>query len=196
MHNLFFYQEIDKEALDAIESFLNQVSLLCDKHKDKALNEWLDSKDVCSILDIQPRTLQAYRNNGKIGFSQIDHKIFYRPCDVVKILNSNNFKHKNKKIIAEVTKSNNRVANLHLLIENIKSKIEETFSNYKPLFNGERYLTDSQLSKRLNISRRTLQTYRDKGILSYILLEGKILYKESDVENLLEKNYLKAWKED
>lgn len=98
--------------------------------------------------------------------------------------------------MSELTKSNNKVANLNLLIENVKSKIEKTFSNYKPLFNGERYITNFQLSKKLNISRRTLQTYRDKGLLSYILLDGKILYKESDIENLLEKNYLKAWKED
>lgn len=98
--------------------------------------------------------------------------------------------------MSELTKTNNKVANLHSLLENVKSKIEKTFSNYKPLFNGERYLTDCQLSKKLNISRRTLQTYRDKGLLSYIPLEGKILYKESDIENLLEKNYLKAWKED
>lgn len=98
--------------------------------------------------------------------------------------------------MSELKKSNNKVANLNLLIENVRSKLEKTFNNYKPLFNGERYLTDCQLSKKLNISRRTLQTYRDKGLLSYIPLEGKILYKESDIENLLEKNYLKAWKED
>lgn len=98
--------------------------------------------------------------------------------------------------MSELIKLNNKVANLHLLLENVKSKIEKTFGNYTPLFNGERYLTDHQLSEKLNISRRTLQTYRDKGILPYILLSGKVLYKESDVENLLEKNYLKAWKED
>lgn len=95
----------------------------------------------------------------------------------------------------ELKTSNKKITDLHVLIENLKSKIEKTFSNYRPLFNGERYLTDHQLSEKLNISRRTLQTYRDKGLLPYILLSGKVLYKESDVENLLEKNYLKAWKE-
>ena len=95
----------------------------------------------------------------------------------------------------ELKTSNEKITDLHVLIENVKSKIEKTFSSYRPLFNGERYLTDHQLSKKLNISRRTLQTYRDKGLLPYILLSGKVLYKESDVESLLEKNYLKAWKE-
>lgn len=85
---------------------------------------------------------------------------------------------------------------LYLLLENVKSKIEKTFGDYTPLFNGERYLTDHQLSEKLNISNRTLQTYRNKGLLPYILLSGKFLYKKSDVEKLLEKNYLKAWKED
>ncbi|WP_369799106.1 helix-turn-helix domain-containing protein [Dysgonomonas sp. BGC7] len=90
MTDLLFSQKVDEETLDQLESFLNQISSLCDKHNDKSLNEWLDAQDVCEILNIQPRTLQTYRNNGKIGFSQIDRKIFYKPCDVQKILNSNN----------------------------------------------------------------------------------------------------------
>lgn len=94
----------------------------------------------------------------------------------------------------ELKTFNKKIADLHVLIENVKSKIEKTFGHYKPLFNGERYLTDYQLSKKMNISRRTLQTYRDKGLLPYILLGGKVLYKESDIEKLLEENYLRAWK--
>lgn len=97
MEKLFFYQEVDKETLDCFESFLIQISLLCDKHRDKVLNEWLDAQDVCNILNIRPRTLQTYRNNGKIGFSQVDRKIYYKPCDVTKILYSNSFNSKNKK---------------------------------------------------------------------------------------------------
>lgn len=98
MKSLFFYQEVDRETLDCFESFLIQISLLCDKHKDKVLNEWLDAQDVCNILNIQPRTLQTYRNNGKIGYSQVDRKIYYKPCDVKKILDSNSSNSKNKKL--------------------------------------------------------------------------------------------------
>jgi excisionase family DNA binding protein len=75
-------------------------------------------------------------------------------------------------------------------------KIEETdnavsgiFKNYHPLLNGERYLTDKELSKTLNISRRTLQDYRTEGRIPYCLIGGKILYKESDIEKLLTENY-------
>ena len=52
---------------------------------------------------------------------------------------------------------------------------------------GEHYLTDRELSERLKISRRTLQDYRNNGILPYRQLGGKILYRESDIERVLQK---------
>ena len=51
----------------------------------------------------------------------------------------------------------------------------------------EHYLTDRELSERLKISRRTLQDYRNNGILPYRQLGGKILYRESDIERVLQK---------
>jgi hypothetical protein len=41
----------------------------------------------------------------------------------------------------------------------------------------------------LNISKRTLQSLRDKGILPYSRINGKFYYKVSDLEALLENNY-------
>ena len=59
----------------------------------------------------------------------------------------------------------------------------------QPLLGGEHYLTDRELSQRLKISRRTLQDYRNNGILSYRQLGGKILYRESDIERVLQSCY-------
>ena len=36
---------------------------------------------------------------------------------------------------------------------------------------------------------RTLQDYRDRRILPYTQFAGKILYKASDLENMLDENY-------
>lgn len=41
----------------------------------------------------------------------------------------------------------------------------------------------------LNISKRTLQSLRDKGILPFSRIKGKFYYKVSDINSLLEKNY-------
>lgn len=46
----------------------------------------MDSQDVCLRLNISPRTLQTLRDNGKLPYSQIQHKIFYKPGDVEALL--------------------------------------------------------------------------------------------------------------
>ena len=52
---------------------------------------------------------------------------------------------------------------------------KKVIGNYRPLLDGERYLTDKEVSQILKISRRTLQEYRNDGVLPYILLGGKVL---------------------
>jgi len=93
-----------------------------------------------------------------------------------------------------LTRKHEKIISLFKSLSRIKDMIEK-LKEQQPLLNGESYLTDSQLSKRLNISRRTLQDYRSQGMISYIKLGGKILYKESDISKLLVKAYCKAWRE-
>lgn len=70
-----------------------------------------------------------------------------------------------------------------------RKKVERLARDNRPPFNGERFLTDRELSGMLKISRRCLQDYRDQGRIPYIQLGGKILYRQSDIEKLLEENY-------
>lgn len=74
-------------------------------------------------------------------------------------------------------------------IEQILFAVENIVTNCKPLLNGEHYLTDREASDKLKLSRRTLQDYRDKGILPFYRLEGKVLYKGSDIQKILDANY-------
>lgn len=46
----------------------------------------MDSQDVCLRLNISPRTLQTLRDNGKLPYSQIQHKVFYKSEDVEALL--------------------------------------------------------------------------------------------------------------
>ena len=76
-------------------------------------------------------------------------------------------------------------------ISGVSKRIKEVAQTHKPLFGGEHFLTGKEVRERLYISPRTLQDYRDKRIISYTQFAGKILYKESDLERLLEENYKK-----
>lgn len=68
--------------------------------------------------------------------------------------------------------------------------IETIIRDYKPLLMGKRFLTDAQLSEAIGISRRTLQDYRDRGILPFYRLDGKVLYEEGDVEKFIASLYV------
>ena len=74
-------------------------------------------------------------------------------------------------------------------IHSVSRRIKEVAQTHKPLFGGEHFLTGKEVCERLYISPRTLQDYRDKGIIPYTQFAGKILYKVSDLERLLEENY-------
>ncbi|RDC55351.1 DNA-binding protein [Pedobacter chinensis] len=76
------------------------------------------------------------------------------------------------------------------MIMRLKSRIEEILKNYRPVMNGEIYLSGEDVCKLLHISKRTLQQYRDDNILPYIQIGGKIIYKETDIIIALEKNYI------
>ena len=65
----------------------------------------------------------------------------------------------------------------------------------RPVFMGERFLTDGELSGILRVSRRTLQEYRTLSGIPYYLLQGKVLYKESDIQKLLEDAYKRCREE-
>ena len=89
-----------------------------------------------------------------------------------------------------VTSENNeRIKSFFLSLDNLSSAMERLFSGRKPTLNGEHFYTDKELSKKLNLSRRSLQDYRNEGHIPHIKLGGKILYRSSDIEKLLESGY-------
>jgi len=92
-----------------------------------------------------------------------------------------------------ITRKDEKVIAFFEALQQILSSLELVFENCKPSLNGEKYLTDKDVSEKLKVSRRTLQDYRNQGRIAYIQLGGKILYRESDIEKVLEDNYYKAW---
>lgn len=69
--------------------------------------------------------------------------------------------------------------------------LDDQEKNFRPVLNGERYITDSELAEKLKLTRRTLADYRMNGRLPYYKVGGKLLYKEKDILVLLEKT---GWK--
>ena len=90
--------------------------------------------------------------------------------------------------------NNERVKSFFLSLERLSRIMEHLFSSRKPELNGESFYTDEELSQKLKISRRSLQDYRNAGRIPYIKLRGKILYRSSDIEKLLEDGYKESFR--
>lgn len=93
-----------------------------------------------------------------------------------------------------ITEKNERVKSFFLSLDRLSLSFERLFSSRKPTLNGESFYTDEELSKKLKISRRSLQDYRNEGRIPYVKLGGKILYRSSDIEKLLEEGYRDKFK--
>ena len=74
---------------------------------------------------------------------------------------------------------NNELKSLLELTENATTK-------YIQIFKAEKWLDNQEVCLMMNITKRTLQTYKDKGLLPYSKLNRKNYYKLSDVQALLE----------
>ena len=69
-----------EELLTSFNSFVAQMKAIASRGNDKGLDDWLDNQDVCH--EHQPKNI----DNGTLAYSQINHKVYYKPEDVESIL--------------------------------------------------------------------------------------------------------------
>lgn len=68
------------------------------------------------------------------------------------------------------------------LLELTKNAVQK----YSPIFKEEQWLDNQEVCLMMNITKRTLQTYKSKGLLPYSRLNRKNYFKLSDIQALLE----------
>ena len=90
-----------------------------------------------------------------------------------------------------LTKESPEIIRFFRNISTLSKMLDDQEKKLRPVLNGERYITDSELAEKLKLTRRTLADYRMNGRLPYYKVGGKLLYKEKDILVLLEKT---GWK--
>ena len=71
-----------------IQLLTESINLLYGENSIKKLNGWLDNQDVCLLIGVSKRTLYYYRISGKLPFTQIGKKIYYKEKDVEHLFKS------------------------------------------------------------------------------------------------------------
>jgi hypothetical protein len=71
-------------------------------------------------------------------------------------------------------------------LEELLAITESATQKYSTIFKDQKWLDNQEVCLMMNITKRTLQTYKDKGLLSFSRLNRKNYYKLSDVQALLQ----------
>lgn len=94
-----------------------------------------------------------------------------------------------------IDRKDQRIDTIFKGLENMERMIDAIRTAPRPAFHSDYFLTDEELSKLLKVSRRTLQEYRTLGVIPYYLVQGKALYKESDIQKVLDDAYKRCREE-
>ncbi len=70
-----------------------------------------------------------------------------------------------------------------------RAGVRTVTENYRPILNGEYYLSGHEVMEFLHVSPRTLQTLRDTRTIGFTIVMGKILYPERELNRVLTENY-------
>ncbi|KAA6337432.1 hypothetical protein EZS27_014484 [termite gut metagenome] len=84
-------------------------------------------------------------------------------------------------------KKSNEIALFFLALDELLDSISQALKNRTPYLNGEKFLMNKDVCSMLHISSRTLQDWRDTGMIPFIRIKGKILYRESEILKWLEQ---------
>ena len=80
-----------------------------------------------------------------------------------------------------LNKDSNEVKRFIEAMEGISKMLDANSLIYRPILDGNRYITEQELSYRMN------------GKLPYYKIGGKILYKEQEIIEILERNKVLAF---
>jgi len=74
----------ESDAFKQIISQINALTVSIDKNirKQPLSDTWLDIQETCQLLKVSKRTLQSYRDNSILSFSQIGGKIYFKAADI------------------------------------------------------------------------------------------------------------------
>lgn len=88
---------IERVSFDSFRKKLEQIISLADNtslsSSDMCIEkEWIEGKTLAASLNISLRTLQSLRESGKLSFSAVGKKVYYKVAEVQKILDSGRIK--------------------------------------------------------------------------------------------------------
>ena len=88
---------IERAYFDSFRKKLGQIISLADNISLSPFDmyiekEWIEGRTLATSLNIPLRTLQSLRESGKLSFSTVGKKVYYKVAEVQKLLDSGRIK--------------------------------------------------------------------------------------------------------
>ena len=77
---------LSKDQFEELVAKMNEVLEKLNSKTAPKQEVFLDNEELIAMLKISRRTAQTWRDEGKISFSQVGNKIYYKPSDVEKTM--------------------------------------------------------------------------------------------------------------
>ena len=77
---------LSKEQFDQLIAKIDDINERLKNTNPKRTETYLNNKQFMEMLDVSLRTAQTWRDEGKITFSQVGNKIYYKLSDVEKFI--------------------------------------------------------------------------------------------------------------
>lgn len=88
---------LSKEQYTDLVQRLDEITKRLNAKNDPKKDTFLDNQEFLLLMKISKRTAQTWRYEGRISFSQVGNKIYYKLSDVEKLLNEHYNKSFSKK---------------------------------------------------------------------------------------------------
>jgi len=82
MDAIIFTKDQFSDLMSKLDAIQRQINTKADPKKET----FLDNQEFLFLLKISKRTAQTWRDEGKISFSQVGNKIYYKLSDVEKLM--------------------------------------------------------------------------------------------------------------
>lgn len=80
---------ISKEQYMELINRLDDIIKRLDNKNESTKDKFMDNQEFQTLMKISKRTAQTWRDEGRISFSQVGNKIYYKLSDVEKFLDGN-----------------------------------------------------------------------------------------------------------
>ena len=80
---------LSKAQFSELTTRLDELQNLLNNQSGTTKKGFMDNEEFLEFMGISKRTAQSWRDDGKISFSQVGNKIYYKAVDVDKLLAEN-----------------------------------------------------------------------------------------------------------